>query len=164
MRNIIDITLTAEQKAAMSAAVEAVAPAMPFLRSFSLEERKTLFRMGPRRQTFARLALELARQETEYLPGNFNLPGMERDMGLFDTLTPIRAQLAILLQQVTDTQLAAGTDLCVAGLEVYRALRGHARDAGFDTMVAELGLSLRRRPVPAAVPAAPVEGGTPAVE
>jgi hypothetical protein len=147
MKNIINVTLTAEQQAAMNAAVAALAPAMPFLRSFSLEQRKALIRVGPRRQSFARLAVEMARQHGAYLPPTVEVANMERDLALYDALTPVRTQLAVLLQQVTDTQTAAGHDVCEAGLEVYRALRGHAREAGLDAMVAELGVTLRSRPV-----------------
>lgn len=160
MKNIIDITLTAEEQAAMIAAVAGTAGAMPFLRSFSAEQRKALIRIGPRRQSFARLAIEVARQQSEYLPPSVDLTKMERDLALYDALTPVRTQLAVLLQQVTDTQTAAGHDVCEAGLEVYRALRGHAREAGLDAMVSELGRTLRSRPGTSPEPELPEGGGT----
>lgn len=158
MKNIIDITLTTEQKAGVTAAVAAVATAMPFLRSFSVEQRKALVRIGPRRQSFARLALDIARQQGDYLPPSIDLSSLERDLELYDVLTPVRTQLSTLLQQVIDTQTAAGHDACEAGLEVYRALRGHAREAGLDAVVSDLRVALRRPP--GANPEAPEEGGT----
>jgi hypothetical protein len=157
MKNIIDVTLTAEQQAAMTTAVAALAPAMSFLRTFSPAQRLAMIRVGPRRQSFARLALEGARQHADYLPPSISVAAMERDLALFDALTPVRTQLEVLLQQVKDTQQAASHDACEAGLEVYRALRGHAREAGLDAMVAELGVTLRSRPVVATEPE-----GTPA--
>lgn len=157
MQHIIDVTLTTEQRAAMTTAIAALPAAMPFLQAYSPEQRRAMFKSGPRRQSFARLALEFGRQEEGFLPANFPLDSMERDVALYDALTPVRAQLATLLQQVTDTQMAAGRDACEAGLEVYRALKSHGRHAGLDPLVAALRDSLMRRsaPEPPAVPGTP---------
>ncbi len=162
MKNIIDITISAEQEATVNLATEALVTAMPFLRSFSAAQRKALIQVGPRRRSFARLALEVARLQTNYMPPSVNLGSMERDLALYDLLTPVRTQLMALLQKVKDTQHAASHDACEAGLEVYRALRGHAREAGLDALVAELGLTLRTPPLPLPVPVTepPAEGGT----
>ncbi|MGV3533707.1 MAG: hypothetical protein ACO1QR_15165 [Chthoniobacteraceae bacterium] len=146
MKNLIDITLTTEQRAAMNDAAVALKTAMPFLLGFSPEQRKAMFKAGPRRQSFARLALEIGRQKSGFLPANFDLGNIERDLELYDALTPIRLQLAEMLRQVTDTQTAAGRDACEGGLEVYRALKNHGRDASLDPLIAALGDALKRRP------------------
>ncbi|MGV3532878.1 MAG: hypothetical protein ACO1QR_10950 [Chthoniobacteraceae bacterium] len=153
MKHIIDITLTTEQEAAITDAVAALPTAMPFLHSFSADQRKRLVRMGPRRESFARLALEVAQQHGAYIPSTVEVAKLQRDIGLIDTLTPVKIQLQNLLQQVKDTQAAAAHDACEAGLEVYRALRGHAREAGLDPTVTQLGRALLTRPVPTEPPA-----------
>ena len=145
MQNLIDITLTTEQRATMNDAVAALPTAMPFLLGFSPEQRKAMFKAGPRRQSFARLALEIGRQTSGFLPANFDLGNIERDLEVYDALTPIRMKLANMLQQVTDTQMAAGRDACEGGLEVYRALKNHGRHASLDPLIAALRDALKRR-------------------
>jgi len=157
MKHIIDITLTTEQEAGITAALSALPTSMPFLRSFNDEERKRLIKAGPRRQSFARLALDVARQYGSYIPSSVEVAKLERDIAILDVLAPVKIQLQDLLRQVKDTQAAAGHDACEASLEVYRALRGHAREAGIGETVADLGRALRSTPAPAVPPA---EGGT----
>ena len=153
MKHIIDITLTTEQEAGITPALAALPTALPFLLSFDDEERKSLIKAGPRRRSFARLALDVARQHGSYIPASVEVAKLERDIAILDLLTPVKIQLQDLLRQVKDTQAAAGHDACEAGLEVYRALRGHAREAGIKETVADLGRALRSTPPPAVPPA-----------
>ena len=143
----INITLSAEQTAAISAAVTGLNTAMPFLLGYTPEERRRLQRLGPRRESFARLAVETATQNPDLIPASVNLPGLTRDVALHEVLTSVRTQLQQLLQQVEDTQQAAGWDIYNGGLEIYRALKSHGRNRGLGETIAQLKTRLRSAPV-----------------
>ena len=95
----IDITLTAEQTAAINAAVIGLTTAMPFLLGYTPEERRRLQRLGPRRESFARLAVETATQNPDLIPASVDLPGITRDVELHEVLTSVRTSLQQILQQ-----------------------------------------------------------------
>ena len=152
----IDITLSAEQTAGITTAISGLTTAMPFLLGYSPEERRRLPRLGPRRESFARLAVETAQQNADLIPASVDLPGLSRDMTLHEVLTGVRTQLQQVLQQVEDTQQAAGCDLYNGSLEIYRALKAHGRNRGLGTTLLQLKTRLRTAPAPE--PAE--EGGT----
>ena len=139
----IDITLSAEQTAAISAAVTGLTTAMPFLLGYTPEERRRLQRLGPRRESFARLAVETATQNPDLIPASVNLVGIIRDVELHEVLTSVRTTLQQILQQVEDTQQAAGWDIYNGGLEIYRALKSHGRNRGLGDTLNQLKTRLR---------------------
>ena len=155
MNGKIDISLTAAEKAAITAAAHHVSALMPFLRAFTPEERRTLHRLGPRRESFSRLALEVARQNSIFIPQSVNLEELERDLALHEVLTTVRTQFQQLLQQVEDTQHVAGRDLYAGALEIYRALKGHGEGAGLEHSLADLKTRFRAAPRREEEPAAP---------
>ena len=152
----IDITLTAEQTAAINAAVTGLATAMPFLLGYTPEERRRLQRLGPRRESFARLAVETAAQNPDLIPASVDLPGLSRDVEVHEVLTSVRTSLQQILQQVEDTQQAAGWDIYNGGLEIYRALKSHGRNRGLGETLVQLKTRLRT------APAKPMDEETPA--
>ena len=147
----IDVTLTTEQSAGITAAVTGLTTAMPFLLGYSPEERRRLQRLGPRRESFARLAVETAAQNPDLIPASVGLPELERDLVLHETMTSVRTQLQQILQQVEDTQQAAGWDLYNGSLEIYRALKSHGRNRALGDTLLQLKTRLRK------VTAKPVE-------
>ncbi len=146
MNGKIDVTLTPPEKALIAASLEGAITSMPFLRACTPEERLSLHRLGPRRESFSRLALELARQNLQFIPPSVNVPELERDLELHELLTAVRTQCQQFLQQVEDTQQVAGRDLYAGALEIYRALKGHGSGAGLEQSLAELKSRFRTAP------------------
>ena len=142
----IDVTLTAEQAAGITTAVAGLTTAMPFLLGYSPEERRRLPHLGPRRESFARLAMETAAQNPDLIPASVGLTALQRDQVLHETMTSVRTQLQQILQQVEDTQQAAGWDLYNGSLEIYRALKSHGRNRGLGDTLLQLKTRLRKVP------------------
>ncbi|MGV3532643.1 MAG: hypothetical protein ACO1QR_09770 [Chthoniobacteraceae bacterium] len=142
----IDITLTTEQKAGITTAIDALPTAMPFLLGYTPEERLRLPRLGPRRESFARLAIETAQQNPTLVPTSISLVEVQRDLELLEVLTSVRTRLQQILQQVDDTHHAAGRDVYAVALEIYGALKNHGRNSGLDDTLRQLKTRLRTPP------------------
>ncbi len=143
----IAVTLSAEQVATINTAVTGLATAMPFLLGYTPEERRRLQRLGPRRESFARLAVETAQQNADLIPASVDVTALTRDVALHELLTSVRTQVQQILQQVEDTQQAAGWDIYNGGLEIYRALKAHGRNRGLAATLLQLKTRLRTAPV-----------------
>src|SRR5690606_17918677 len=104
---------------------------------------------------FSRLALEVARQNTVFIPPSVNLDELERDLALHEFLASVRTQFQQLLQQVEDTQHIAGRDLYAGALEIYRALKGHGEGAGLEHAPAGLQVRVGAAPRREEAPTAP---------
>src|SRR5687768_10749001 len=78
--NKIDVTLTAEQVAAIIAALDTLDTALPFIVSLTPEERQRLFRMGTRSEGFVRDALVAAQQYPEHMPPSLEIAEMQKDI------------------------------------------------------------------------------------
>jgi hypothetical protein len=68
------------------------------------------------------------------LPGNFDLPGYQRDLATLDALRPRMARLQKLQQRITDTEMAVGSDLMTNALEGYAVLKVAGKGQGLDAM------------------------------
>src|SRR5687768_1918424 len=144
----IDITLSAEQTAGITTAISGLTTAMPFLLGYTREERLRLPRLGPRRESFARLAVEAAQQNPTLVPTSIDLAAVERDMDLLEVLTTVRTRLQQILEQVEDTHHAAGRDVYAVALEISGALKNHGRNSGLDETLRQLKTRLRTPPAP----------------
>src|SRR5690606_10721426 len=99
--------------------------------------------LGPRRESFARLAIEAAQQNPTLVPTSISLVEVQRDLELLEVLTSVRTRLQQILQQVEDTHHAAGRDVYAVALEIYGALKNHGRNSGLDDTLRQLKTRLR---------------------
>ena len=110
-QNRINFTLTAEQKAAIITAVEALETALPFRVSLDNTERRRLFKLGSKSEGFVREALEAARNHAEFIPPSITLDDLDRDAELRDVLLTCVQRVGTLYTQLVDTHTVAGADL-----------------------------------------------------
>src|SRR5690606_12894664 len=129
--------------------------AMPFLLGYTPTERLRLPRLGPRRESFARLAIEAAQQNPTLIPASISLDEVQRDMELLEVLTTVRTRLQQILQQVEDTHHAAGRDVFAVALEIYSALKNHGRNSGLDETLRQLKTRFRTPPAAEGEPEEP---------
>lgn len=146
--NRIDTTLSAEQLAAVRAAVAALNDALPFLVSISAAERRRIMKLGPKSEGFVRQTHELAREHPEILPNGLVVADLDRDQALREALLPTQQDLVVLLQKVNDTMMLAGADLMQASLIIYRGLRSYGDAAGYGDIREELGRRFEQSSVP----------------
>jgi len=169
-KNNLDVTLTTEQSAGVTAAVASLYTAMPFLVSLTSTERRRLPKLGDKSEAFVRQAHQIVRDYVDVLPAGIDLEQMDRDAAIRDLLLPVHQQLTQILTMVNDTITVAGSDLMKASHIVYRALKSHGEEAGLRLIRDELGRRFARtaRPeeeeeeplTPPAAPAGGAAGGT----
>ena len=138
-KNNLDVTLTTEQSAAVTASIASLYTAMPFLVSMSAADRRRLPKLGDKSESFVRQAHQIVRDHGSVLPTGLDLAAMDRDATIRDLLLPVHQQLSQILSLVDDTIMAAGCDLMKASLIVYRALQSHGEEAGLRLVRDELG-------------------------
>ena len=138
-KNSLDVTLTSEVKATITANMDALGESLAFLTAVLPNEGRRLYRMGDKSESFVRQAHQVVRDHGDVLPLGLSLEQMDRDMDLRETLLPLQQRLSQMLRLVTDTYALAGSDLMQASMIVYRCLKSHGSGVGLNDVTASLG-------------------------
>jgi hypothetical protein len=144
IQNKVDSTLVEKDIKEVLALLDTIRAKLPFLQAASPYERKHISKIGRKSQTFTVQALEMASRHPELMPGGLQLDAAQRDLSLFDALTPILQSISELHQQVEDTQMIAGSEAYAAARTAYKAARSFGDNAGMDGVIGEMGLRFRQ--------------------
>ena len=136
--NRLDVTATAEQLAAIDAALTSVEEATQFFVSLSPEQRKRMLKLGPKSEDFVRHAMEAGRLNPDIVPTALEMAEMDRDKAIRDAMVSFGQRLDALQQKARDTSTVAGADLMGASMVIYRALTANGRAAGLDEVLTRL--------------------------
>jgi len=143
--NRISTSLSPADREAIMAAVSTIREKLPFLMDLTVEERRSLPKMGDKSRAFVSKALEVATQNPDFLPRSFDIEEMRRDVELFQALHPILLSLTQLQELLDDTYLAVGSKAYAAGLVVYNYAKNSGQGAGLDAVVDEMGRRFARK-------------------
>src|SRR5258706_15112726 len=108
--NRISANFSPADQEAISSAIQTIREKLPFLVNLTIEEIKSLPKMGNRSQAFVDKALEVALQNPEIMPRGFNIEEMRKDVEIFKALTPIRIAIVQVLELVENTQVLLGSE------------------------------------------------------
>src|SRR5437868_2439621 len=125
--NRIDATLSTSDQQAVMDAINTIREKLPFLIDLSPEERRALPKMGDKSRAFVSQALELAKQNSDFLPRSFDVEEMRKDVELAVALQPVMMALTQLQELVEDSYLAVGSEAYTAALVVYNYARSSGR-------------------------------------
>jgi hypothetical protein len=143
--NRISTALAPTDRDEVMAAITTIKEKLPFLIDLTLEERKSLPKMGDKSRAFVSKALEVATQNPDFLPRSFALEEMAQDVALFESLYPILLSLTQLHELVDDTVMAVGSDAYAAALVVYNFAKASGRGSGLDAVADEMGRRFARK-------------------
>jgi hypothetical protein len=143
--NKISATLTQSERDAVLTAIATIKQKLPFLLDLTLEERKTLPKMGDKSRAFVSKALEVATQNPDFLPRSFALEEMRKDVQLFEAMYPIVMAFTQLQELLDDTYVTVGSEAYAAALQVYNYAKASGQGSGLDAVVDELGQRFARR-------------------
>jgi hypothetical protein len=143
--NRVSAVLSEADRQAVLSAIETIRQKLPFLIDLSPEERRTLPKMGDRSRNFVSQALEVATQNEDILPRNFDVEEMHKDVALLASLAPIRLSLTQLQELIEDTYMAIGSEAYTAALIVYQFARASGKGAALDDVVDSLGKRFARK-------------------
>jgi len=110
-------------------AIATIRQKLSFLVGVQGQERRSLVKLGDHHRAFVRKTLELAQQYRAMLPQTFDLPEMQRDLELFETLQPILSAITQLHELIDSTSAVAGSEAYAAALEVCRYTQPQGRSA-----------------------------------
>lgn len=144
MQNKIDAALSAADRDKILDFLRQSKELLPFLIDLAPEERKTLFKMGEQGRPFVEGSLNLVEQDDSYMPRSFDKAEMRKDNDLYEALLPIYMFLATFFDAVEDTMMLVGSDLIMAGLDVYRNAKDNGKGANLDSLVPLLGRRFKR--------------------
>ena len=143
--NRISTQLSAADQAAVLAAIKTIRDKLPFLIDLTLEERRSLPRMGDKSRAFVTQALNLAEQNADILPRSFDVSEMRKDVELVQALEPILPALAQLQELFEDTYIAVGSEAYAAALAVYQYAKASGKGAALDNLLDALGQRFARK-------------------
>jgi len=143
--NPISATLSSDDRATITQALEQIRDRLPFLVDLMAEERKSIPKMGDKSRTFVNKALDMASKNAEFLPRSFDVEEMRKDVQLFDDLSSLSLSLVQLQDLVDDTCMALGNEAYTAALTVYTYAKttGQKTD-GLEPLVDEMRQHFRK--------------------
>ncbi len=141
----IDADLPADDLKAVLTALETVRQKLPFLIGLTSSERRKLFKIGRKAQTFVGQALDVATQHTELMPRCLDVEAARRDIALFESLNPVLQTLNQLRELVEDTQMLVGSEAYATARLAYNSARTAGKNMGLDEVFAELGQQFRKQ-------------------
>lgn len=152
--NRVDATLTAADQQAVMTAIETIREKLPFLIDLTTDERRVLPKMGDKSRAFVSQALDLATQNSDFLPRSFDVEEMRRDVELATSLQTISAALTQLHELVEDTYLAVGSEAYMSALAVYNYARSSGKGSALDNLLDAMGQRFARKTRPSKAPTA----------
>jgi hypothetical protein len=123
-QNLVSVSLSNEDLAALDAALSTVEQKLAGLLELSVEQRRTLNKMGDKSEAFCRQALILLTENRQILPPGLDLAEAEQDLRSLDQLRPRFARLRRLVANADDTEMALGSDILNFALDGYARRQG----------------------------------------
>jgi hypothetical protein len=142
-QNLVDLQIDTSVLDPLDAAILQMESSLAHLISLTPEQRRGLTKMGEKSEAFCRAALNVAQQHAGIMVRDFDIEGFQRDQQALDLLRPRILRIAHLYQRVTDTEMALGSDLMAAALEVYGVLKVAGKGKGLDEARRNLGARWR---------------------
>ena len=145
-QNRISLDLTDEAYTQIDAALDTLETALHGLIDLSLNERRTLPKMGDKSEAFCRQTLTVLAQNPLIVPPGLDVAGAQRDLKQLDALRSRTTRLRRLLGRAEDSEMALGSDVMSASLEGYALLKVLGRGSGLDALRQDIGARFNRTP------------------
>lgn len=146
-QNLIFLTFSDEQLAAVDQALASLEAAFAGLIALDIETRKGLSRMGPKSEQFCRQTLGVLTQNPQVVPPSIGLAEAVADLETLDRLRPRLHRLRKLVERADDSEVALGSDVMSLALEGYALLKVAGRNQGLEALRRELSGRFNKAPV-----------------
>lgn len=154
-QNLLSLTLSDEQLAAIDGALAALENATAGLIALDNATRRQINKMGDKSEAFVRQTLMVLEQNPDIVPPALGLAEAQADLRALDQLRPVLGRLQRLGERAGDSEMALGSDLMNVALEGYALLKVSGRNKGLEGASEALGTRFARSPRrPAPAPAA----------
>jgi len=142
--HLISATLSADDRQAITAAIDGLRQKLPFLIDLTSADRARMAKGGDKTKAFIQKAMEIANEHPQMFPTAF-LEEMRKDAQLLDTLSPIALAIKTLAKKLDDTTMQLGAEAFAAERTVYSLTKGPFAKAILRTASDDLGKRYGRR-------------------
>ena len=144
-QNLVSLSISPEKLATISDLLTRLEEELAGLIELSVEERRTLTKMGDKSEAFCRQTLIVLDQNRQIIPPEIDLDDALNDQRTLDALRPIFERLRRLTGRADDTEMALGSDMLTAALAGYAIARVLGKGAGLDALRETMSVRLGRR-------------------
>lgn len=131
-QNLLSLSFDDQQLARIDNALAALETELQGLISLTPDQRKSLYRMGPKSEAFCRQTLTVLGENPQVIPPSLDLADAQADLAVLDQLRPRLARLQRLSERWEDSQDALGSDVMSFALEGYALLKVSGRNQGLE--------------------------------
>ncbi|MEO5626047.1 MAG: hypothetical protein ABIQ70_08575 [Dokdonella sp.] len=112
----------------------------------TIDERKSLMKMGNKSEAFCRQTMSLLAQNPRLVPASVPVVDSQQLLGAVDQLRPRMQRLQRLGERVTDTEMAAGSAVMRTALQGYALLKVSGQNQGLVALRETIGTRFSRKP------------------
>ncbi len=145
-QNLISLSISDADWAAVDEALTALESKLAGLINLSVDERRTLNKMGDKSESFCRQTLVVLGQNPQVVPPGLDLAEAQRDLIALDALRHRTTRLRLLLGRAEDSETALGSDLMNASLEGYALLKVMGKGSGLEALRKSMSARFSRSP------------------
>ena len=140
MENKVSISVSTAAAANIVDAIQEIERNLPLLINLTVEERKSLLKMGDKTLAFVGKTLDYAKQNPTLVPPFLDMVEFEKDVTAVQALSSILKPLQQLTEKLDDTTMQAGSEAFAAALVFYTSVKAAAKAGvpGMKTMFDDL--------------------------
>ena len=132
-QNLISLTLSEAELADVDAAISMLEDRLAqYLIGLSVDERRSLSKMGDKSEAFYRQTLNVLAQNPQVVPASLDLTEAQRDLLALDQMRSRTTHLRQLLGRAEDTETTLGSDVMNASLQGYALLKMLGKSSGLE--------------------------------
>lgn len=141
----LSFAITAAQKAAIKTAADTIRTNLSFLINLSLEERKSLRKIGSKRLGYVKDVLDGSKANPSSIPSAINMAEFDKDVQGYADMSEIAALLRPLFEAIEDTTIAVGSEATRTADQCYKNLKANAKgNASVKNTVDKIGQALKQ--------------------
>lgn len=133
-QNLVSLSFSAEDIAAIDAAIGTLENKFAHLVQLSVDDRRSLTKMGEKSESVCRQTLMVLAQDAQVIPPGYDLAEAQRDLAVLDLLRPRFSRIRLLRSKADDTEMALGSDVLAVALEGYAIAKAFGKGAGLDSL------------------------------
>ena len=142
----VKATVSEDDQGTVSAAIASIKQKLPFLVDLSVDDRKSMVKIGTKGYSFVKQALDVASQHPGVLPASFDVNDMRNDTQLFAYLTTLQLTLSQLKKQIDDTVMQIGSQSYASARVVYASASSSFAGPPLEVAADQLGKHFGRKP------------------
>jgi len=140
-----NISLTKEVLIEIFSNMKTIKEKLGKLAVLTLEERKSLLKVGESSTTFISKAAEIISHDKSFLPPVFNIDEFKKDIETLANFGELLKQYEIILQQISDTHLIISDSCYKKALDIYKYAKMDNSDGKHDVIVDSMAVHFNKQ-------------------